>query len=88
MILGVFENMVAITFQSSFRLKCIKIIFLFILKKIIFDISTSKQSENIKNINFKQLFFQNLPTLHLECNIKWSFNDNLASLILLFPNFV
>jgi hypothetical protein len=41
-------------FKVFFIWKCIKIIYIFIFFKIIFDISTSKWSKNTKNINLKQ----------------------------------
>jgi len=44
----VYESAAAIAFQSIFNSKKHQDNFFFIFKKFIFDISTSKQSKNIK----------------------------------------
>jgi hypothetical protein len=44
--------MVTVVFKKNFLKKCFEIIY--ILKKIIFDISTSKQFKNIYKNNLKQ----------------------------------
>jgi hypothetical protein len=48
--------MVTVVFKKNFLKKCFEIIYIYIyiLKKIIFDISTSKQFKNIYKNNLKQ----------------------------------
>jgi hypothetical protein len=48
----VFGSVVVIAFQNAFRLEMHQNDFFFIFKKNIFEISTSKRSENIKKFNF------------------------------------
>jgi hypothetical protein len=48
---------VAITFQNTFSVKCIKIILFIFLKKFIFNTLTLKQSKDIKKLFKKNLIF-------------------------------